>query len=225
MSPSYAILCGVRQRPTAPGAVMAVFALAACGCELALGDLPTPIEDLPAATSAATTGVGGASGAGMSGGFGGGAASAGTGGAGGSGGGAAASGGAGGNVASGGAGTGGQGGCCDCDGDKQLAVGLCGGDDCDDGDPKVYKDEPVYYDVPNAHGFDWDCSGAAELNPTLNIAVDCSKLLGLDCNPSTGFLGTTVPMCGDAGKWGTCVKKLGSCMEQVIESNKKMTCK
>jgi hypothetical protein len=120
------------------------------------------------------------------------------------------------------------GGCCDCDGDGHLAAGLCGGDDCDDHDPKAYPGEPVYYATADADpmvGFDWDCSGTAERNPQLVKTVNCG-LIGLPCTADTGFLtATTAPSCGQSGKWGTCKQQGVGCVEDVIEPNKVMTCK
>lgn len=189
-----------------------LFALSVCGCELVLGELPTPKEDLPATSTTAAGEMGGTGGAG------------GIGGAAGS---AAGSGGAPetGSTAGGSTATG-QGGCCDCDGDNQDAVGLCGGTDCDDADSKVYAGEPVYYTTPSpTQGFDWDCSGVPEPDPALTEPVQCG-LIGLPCDKAkTGFLGATVPACGEAGNWGTCKGTLLPCTEQIIEVGKKMACK
>lgn len=203
------------------GATHLLFALSFfCGCELVLGDLPTPKEDL--STSAATGGTGGIQSTGALGASGGTGGAGGVGGAGGAGASTAGSGGAPSTAAT----TGGEGGCCDCDGDNQDAVGLCGGTDCDDGDKKAYAGEPVYYTTPSpTQGFDWDCNGVPEPDPALTEPVQCG-LIGLPCDKAkTGFLGTTVPACGEAGNWGTCKGAILPCTEQIIEVGKKMACK
>lgn len=148
-------------------------------------------------------------------------------------------GGTGGTIATGGAGTtnttgststgGGAGGgeCCDCDGDHILAKGLCGGTDCDDGDKRVYPDQPVYYAEasPNpAVGFDWDCNGKPEQDPSLLVTVDCG-LIGLPCAAGTGYLAKVPPPCGQGAPWGSCKQDGLGCVQAVVEQNKVMTCK
>lgn len=124
----------------------------------------------------------------------------------------------------------GTGGCCDCDGDHAAAAGLCGGADCDDHDARAYPGEPVYYATasPNAAvGFDWDCSGKADPNPALDAVVSCAGL-ALPCMTKTGFLAATPPPCGVGAPWGTCKQAPSpglTCVEDVIEPNKVMTCK
>src|SRR6185503_17096439 len=91
--------------------------------------------------------------------------------------------------------TGGAGACknppCDCDGDGGNAVGCNGGDDCDDADPLVYKNEPVYYATPSLHrGFDYDCSNTPDRDPAINKLHSCTVANILDCNTTAvGFLG------------------------------------
>lgn len=188
-------------------------ACSAGGCELVLGDLPTPAEDLTTAASTTTASGGETSGTGAQGGTGGAGAST-----------SAST-----STSSGGGGattttTGGQGGCCDCDGDDALAKS-CGGEDCDDSRDDIYPGETTYYDEPTPNnGFDWDCSGKADRDPALVVTVDCG-LIGLPCNQKEGFLGTTVPACGGTGDWGTCVGTLIPCTPQVIEAAKPMKCK
>jgi hypothetical protein len=108
--------------------------------------------------------------------------------------------------------TGGSGACqsppCDCDGDGGDAVGCNGGDDCDDADPLVYKNESIYYATPSLHrGFDYDCSGAPTRDPLIDKRQDCS-VAAVTCNTtSNGFL-VPIPECGATGDWGTCSKLL-----------------
>ncbi|MEZ4295356.1 MAG: hypothetical protein R3B70_10305 [Polyangiaceae bacterium] len=191
-------------------------------CELVLGDLPPSQEDL--ATSGTTPTTGGQAGTGGQGAQAGVAGSTGaTAGAGGEAG-STTAGGTGGTAGTGGATTTTQS-CCDCDGDTQLAEGLCGGTDCDDNDKKVYEGNTVYHtDESPTQGFDWDCSGSADPDPDLNKKVDCG-VIGLPCgNAGTGYLGA-IPACGDPGEWGTCTGTILPCTKQVIEANKKMACK
>jgi hypothetical protein len=120
-----------------------------------------------------------------------------------------------GSTASSAGGTGGA--CCDCDDDGYRSEALCAANDCDDHDPLVHPGQMMYFDTPSKNvGFDYDCSGAPE--PQYPNAIKCSLLNG-DCDAGVGFL-NTVPPCGVAGQWGSCVA--GSlpltCQDQVIES-------
>lgn len=116
--------------------------------------------------------------------------------------------GTGGTQNTGGGSLGGAGGCtnpCDCDGDGATAIS-CGGTDCDDSDPLVYKDEPVYYATPSLHhGFDYDCNGNFDIDPKINKQQNCGALSLVDCNTATnGFL-NPIGECGTTGDWGTCM--------------------
>jgi hypothetical protein len=123
-----------------------------------------------------------------------------------------------------------SGACCDCDDDHFEAEGQCGGKDCDDHDSRVYPGEPIYYAMPSpnpAVGFDWDCSGKADPNPALDVAVDCTSLL-MDCDAGPAYLGTAPPPCGVGAPWGRCaavpLPGLG-CENAVIVQSQVMTCK
>lgn len=121
----------------------------------------------------------------------------------------------------------GGGSCCDCDGDQVLAKGICGGTDCDDHDDRVYPGEPIYYGEPTSDptlGFDWDCSGTAEQDPTLLKTVDCG-VIGLPCAAGTGFLAKVPPACGESAPWGSCMQDGLGCVPAVVEQAKVMTCK
>jgi hypothetical protein len=188
----------MRLRPLLPLLALALVAGATHGCELVLGQLP-PARD----TDAGPDGSGATSS---------GATTTGT----------TSSG-----VTTTGATTGGSGGgCCDCDGDHHLAMGVCGGDDCDDHDAQVYPGEPTYYGVPipgSTLGFDYDCSGAAEPDPALNIALNCGSLP--PCATGTGFLGKVPPPCGQTAPWGTCTLSDLMCVQDVIDASQLMLCK
>lgn len=127
----------------------------------------------------------------------------------------------------GGTASGGSGGCqnpCDCDGDSGVAVS-CGGDDCDDGDPLVYKGEPTYYPTASLHhGFDYDCNSTLDVEPAVNKIKNCSLLNLTDCDTvSQGFLAGVVPPCGASADWGTCMKGL-VCGDRKLGSQQ-VTCK
>jgi hypothetical protein len=117
--------------------------------------------------------------------------------------------------------------CCDCDNDHFDAEGMCGGKDCDDHDRLVYPGEPIYYGVPAqnpAIGFDYDCSGTADPNPLLDKTVNCG-VLALPCTAATGYLAQVPPACGASAPWGTCKQQGITCVNDVIEQAKIMTCK
>jgi hypothetical protein len=124
------------------------------------------------------------------------------------------------NATGGALGTGGAA-CCDCDGDHQLAAGVrCGGTDCDDDDANVFSGQTLYFTVPAKHGgFDYNCANGPERDPALNVTVDCSAVLGLGCDPGTGFFSSTkvAPVCGTSGGWGTCAKPALSCVQNKID--------
>lgn len=108
-------------------------------------------------------------------------------------------------------GSGGAGACknppCDCDGDGGNAVGCNGGDDCDDTDPLVYKNEPFYYATPSLHrGYDYDCSNTPDYDPALNKYLQCGLLSLALCDTTTqAYLQSAPPACGQGGPWGGCI--------------------
>jgi hypothetical protein len=115
---------------------------------------------------------------------------------------------------------------CDQDGDQHLARGRCGGDDCDDSDADVSPDQTGYFaDRHETVGYDYDCSGAPEQEHL--VVVDCSGLSLVTCpTEDVGFLGS-LPMCGQGGRWGRCVKDavLNTCEELTIEEELAMRCR
>jgi hypothetical protein len=107
-------------------------------------------------------------------------------------------------------------------------VGCNGGDDCDDADPLVYKNEPIYYATPSLHrDFDYDCSNTYDINPAVNRRQDCGVANVLDCQTTTqGFL-NPLPPCGGTGDWGTCVKPpplMLTCVDSKL-GTQQVTCK
>lgn len=173
-----------RTRPAATRWLLLAAILVLSGCELFVGELPEPVDT----DDAGSHGTGGQSGAG---------------GAAGQTGGAAATG-------------GGAGACsapCDCDGDGVEAK-ACGGADCDDGDDKVYLNEAVYFPTASGNaaiGFDYDCNGRLDRDPSLDKIADCSVFTALTCDTTVqGYFGS-VPECGREGAWGTCKRGTVSC--------------
>jgi hypothetical protein len=119
----------------------------------------------------------------------------------------------------------GTGACCDCDSDEHDAQGTCGGDDCDDHDPDAHPGATAFHAEPNTVvGYDWDCNGMAERDPALEKAVDCAAI-GLPCAAGTGFLAKVPPPCGGMGDWGTCKQSGISCVKDIVEAGKAMTCR
>jgi hypothetical protein len=194
-------------------------ALAAVGCGLVVGDLPEPRTEGASSGGSAGTGGAGAGGAG---------AAAGAGATGGGSAGAAGQAGGSAGASGGQAGTGGTAGgpsCdpCDCDDDGSLAL-ACGGDDCDDHDPRVHPGQSGWFDKPAdnpAIGFDYDCSGQDEREHTQ--AVQCGALSLANCGTVQGFL-DSLPACGEAGTWGACKTNVLACEKDPI-SQKVMRCR
>lgn len=94
---------------------------------------------------------------------------------------------------------------CDRDGDTHLARGECGGDDCDDDDPKVRPSQTQYFSVPSSNpdvGFDYDCDGQSTRDPSQPL-LSCPGLLVCPNSSTQGFHGT-LPTCGETGSWGAC---------------------
>jgi hypothetical protein len=93
---------------------------------------------------------------------------------------------------------------CDQDQDGFMAIGgTCGGQDCDDDDPRAYPGEPNYLTaLPRATTMygDWNCNHVVEkLFPT---NVDCTKAI-TNCTSVSGFTGD--PGCGTAGPFVQCM--------------------
>jgi hypothetical protein len=116
---------------------------------------------------------------------------------------------------------------CDMDQDGYRSKLCAGGDDCDDNAPLVHPNQTVYFEDPTHPGgtdFDYDCDGFPTPDPQYK-AIDCG-LLGVLCDQSgSGFLGQTLPACGQAGRFGHCEKPLLTCVEAVEQASKKLPCK
>lgn len=94
---------------------------------------------------------------------------------------------------------------CDCDGDGYLSRGACGGDDCDDHDPKVHPGQTEYQSEPATNpaiGFDYNCSETIDRDPEQAV-VDCGLLDLLLCAENQGFK-DTLPACGEPAEWVRC---------------------
>jgi hypothetical protein len=188
------------------GAASATALLALAACELVLGDLP-PVgaggsSGAPggAASSTARSSVTGAT-----------TATSGSGAAGAT------------SASSSSSGAGGA--CCDCDDDHVEAEGACGGKDCNDHNALVYPGEPTYYGTADpVVGFDYDCSGTIDPEPSLDKTVSCSVVLSACPTTTQGYLAQTPPACGAMGQWGTCAQQGLDCVNQPL-SMVQMLCK
>lgn len=102
---------------------------------------------------------------------------------------------------------------CDVDRDGYRAKGgSCGGNDCDDGDPRANPGVAsfVTFDATGkSHGGDWNCNGTIERQ--LPINVSCGLLGGATCSATKGFTGS--PVCGTSGKYVQCVTSGALCVE------------
>lgn len=111
---------------------------------------------------------------------------------------------------------------CDCDGDGYLAKSVaCGGDDCDDEDPRVHPGQTGYFAErsPNEHvGFDYNCNGLLERDPIQGTSVlSCLDLNLLACTQQQGF-NPTLPPCGQVGRWVECRGILGLCSAYELDA-------
>lgn len=87
---------------------------------------------------------------------------------------------------------------CDEDNDTYLAKGSCGGNDCDDHDPRVNPGAGFLTDIPTAYPYgDWNCDGTVDSQYPI---VGCG--IGIACDNSQGFLATVA--CGKSGAFVNC---------------------
>ena len=119
-------------------------------------------------------------------------------------------------------GTGGAGGCgdCDLDCDTYLAVGACGGADCDDLDEDVHPGQLKWFDTPRKNGgsYDYDCSGADEHE---FATFACSGAVCADM--SAVFLSVAPVACGQMAPFGNCALLL--CTPTVTDPTKTVRCR
>jgi hypothetical protein len=95
---------------------------------------------------------------------------------------------------------------CDNDGDKSEA---CGGEDCDDRDPRVRSTQVDFVDAASNRAGDWNCNDVVE--PLEEAKLDCAKILdgGSRTPPEVeaacarqGFFDE--PVCGSVGDFTIC---------------------
>lgn len=102
---------------------------------------------------------------------------------------------------------------CDKDGDGYKAQGgSCGGNDCDDNDPRANPSVATYvtYDATGkTHAGDWNCDGATKRQ--FNVNQNCGILGGKSCAEIRGFTGD--PTCGTSGKYIECAISGALCVE------------
>jgi hypothetical protein len=117
------------------------------------------------------------------------------------------------------------GGDCDADDDQHPAKGACQGDDCEDGDARVWPGQTEYFaDRQTRVDYDYDCSGSAEQEQLEPIV--CPGVAVGACPTRTGFL-KTLPACGEIGAWGTCkvTPPLDTCDQMVVDAGRRMRCR
>ena len=105
---------------------------------------------------------------------------------------------------------------CDCDGDGDKKPGPgCGGNDCDDGDPRRNSKVTMLqsYDATGlAHGGDWDCSMTVERELS-QTGFACSGLSigGTACSAAVGYK-EAAPVCGKTATKVTCKVAVAVCV-------------
>jgi hypothetical protein len=105
---------------------------------------------------------------------------------------------------------------CDCDDDGYLSTS-CGGNDCDDHDPRTHPEAGFVSDPPDGSG-DWDCDGVVVKNAKTNV----SCVGAIPCDAS-GFSGN--PGCGQSASFVRCGFVAVSICENIAPSTKVMGCK
>jgi len=99
---------------------------------------------------------------------------------------------------------------CDMDHDGYKAMGACGGNDCNDNDPRANPGVTNYvYDEPDAAPFgDWNCDGKVDMQYKVAAcgATTCnsegySNAQGSGCGITNPYVTCTGTLCGpvDAG--------------------------
>jgi hypothetical protein len=102
--------------------------------------------------------------------------------------------------------------------------GNCNGGDCDDNDDRVKSDQTAFFGERSANvavGFDFNCDGMTTQDPSLARTIGCLLTL---CDVGEGYVGGTLPPCGEAGQWGQCVTPLATCQAMVLDPTRVMLC-
>jgi hypothetical protein len=92
---------------------------------------------------------------------------------------------------------------CDQDQDMALALGgACGGQDCDDEDPRAHPGQGYLTALPRATTMygDWNCNHVIEKQFPTN--VNCGASI-TNCDATSGFMDD--PACGTAGMFVQCM--------------------
>ncbi|MBL8720297.1 MAG: hypothetical protein JNL79_30205 [Myxococcales bacterium] len=96
----------------------------------------------------------------------------------------------------------------DGDGESPTSLGKCG-TDCHDGNKDVFSKQTAFFataylSTVGLASFDYDCSGAVELEKPSKYAC---TVAGTSCTITPGW--QTVPACGVAGTWVTACARSG----------------
>ena len=98
---------------------------------------------------------------------------------------------------------------CDVDRDGHNAMDACGGDDCDDEDPRAVPDAAFRDDlITQRTKGDWNCSKTVERLYPANLV--CGALPPIACTGQQGF--TDNPACGAAGTFVVCQQVELTCL-------------
>lgn len=102
---------------------------------------------------------------------------------------------------------------CDKDRDGYKAQGgTCGGNDCDDDDPRAnpgVSDFVTYDATGKTHAGDWNCDGTTKRQ--FNVNQNCGVLGGKTCAEIKGFTGS--PTCGTSGTYIECAISGALCVQ------------
>lgn len=109
---------------------------------------------------------------------------------------------------------------CDSDGDGFLSP-ECGGDDCDDTDPRVHPGADFIDDPPPpGRNGDWNCDGI--VTTRYQESILCTSLSSSECPLHQGFV--TAAACGESAVFQLCYVTQNVCSVK-IEGSRKQGCR
>lgn len=108
-----------------------------------------------------------------------------------------------------------DGGPCDCDNDKSLALSCGTGTDCNDENALVHPKQAMFFKdkiAGSVNDYDYDCDGVQKYE--VEGVLDCTNPAA--CDTMTQRWKTKVPACGEVGQIGTClIPALLQCAEKL----------